>query len=119
MQSDLLNALAAKGCGVETMLHDTFMDMEPFYEKMLRKLPENTAIVRLRGAFDAQDVNAAFEAAHELKGLYATLGLTPAYELCCAIVEVLRPRSGFGDIAEKLSALEAVHNELLAVIAGN
>ena len=119
MESKLLNALAEKGCGVETMLHDTFMDMEGFYETMVRKLPESSALARLRAAFEAGDVATAFDAAHELKGLYATLGLTPASERCGAIVEILRPRAGFGDIAALLPDLERVHAELLAVLAAN
>ena len=116
MESELLNTLAAKGCGVEAMLHSTFMDMESFYEKMLRRLPESTALQRLRSAFEAEDVNAAFEAAHELKGLYANLGLTPALERCSRIVEILRPRSGFGEIGTILPELESVHAELVGLV---
>ena len=116
MNSKLLLALAAKGCETEKMLHETFMDMEPFYEKMLRRLPESTALQRLRDAFEANDVNAAFEAAHELKGLYANLGLTPAKDRCSEIVEILRPKTGFGDIAALLPELEAIHADLLQTI---
>ena len=119
MESKLLNNLAEKGCCIEKMLHETFMDMEGFYEKMLRRLPESTALARLRSAYEAGDVNAAFDAAHELKGLYANLGLSPARDRCSEIVEILRPRSDFGAIGELLPGLEAVHAELLSVIASS
>lgn len=117
MNSALLNTLAAKGCEVQKMLDETYMGMEEFYEKMLRRLPESTALARARKSVEDGDVNACFEATHELKGLYGTLGLTPAYRACCEIVEIVRPRAGFGDTAAKLEALEKTHQELLAVIA--
>ena len=44
----------------------------------------------MRTAFDAKDAKSLFEASHELKGVYASLGLTPLYDLCSEIVEIAR-----------------------------
>lgn len=116
MNNPLLNKLAAKNCAVEEALNETYMGMEPFYVKMLNKLPANTALARMHAAFDANDINAFFEAAHELKGLYATLGLTPAYKQCFKIVEIVRPRQTFGNVAELLPELDQVNAELVGII---
>lgn len=67
-----------------------FMENESFYLKILPKLFQDTSIQRLGEALDEGDLNAAFEAAHTLKGVSANLGLTPLYEAVCAIVEPLR-----------------------------
>ncbi len=117
MENELLNALAVRGCPVEQLLADTYMNREDFYVKMLGRLPASTAFARLGDAVAAGDANACFEAAHELKGLYATLGLTPAYDLCSRIVEAVRPLSGLADAPELFAALRPVHEELVALIA--
>lgn len=93
MESELLKALAAQGCGVEESLNETYMGNEAFYEKILHKLPANSCMTRMREAIDAQDAKALFLASHELKGLYGTMGLTPLFKLCCDIVEPARAGS--------------------------
>lgn len=100
---------------VEEALSKTFMDRESFYEKMLKKLPASPVIGKLQSAVDAGDVKAVFEASHELKGVYATLGLTPLYTACCEIVETARAGSMEG-VPEKMPALQASHKEFLDII---
>jgi len=116
MENTLLKKLAARGCAVERLLADTYLGQEGFYVQMLGRLPESTALARVRAAVAAGDAGACFAAAHELKGLYATLGLTPAWELCSRIVECVRPRAGLEGVEEPLAELEAVHAELNALI---
>ena len=115
MNSELLNELAAAGCGVEASLNGTFMGNEAFYLKMLGKLPEKTILEKLRAALTTGEVKAVFEASHELKGVYAKLGLTPLFTACCEIVEIARAGSIEG-IEPKLTALEAAHAEMMAKI---
>ncbi len=116
MDSPLLNTLAAQGCQVADALDKTFMGREAFYEKMLRKLPQSECLVKLRTALEANDAKAAFEASHELKGVYATLGLTPLYEKCCEIVEITRAGSTEGTL-QLLPNLEAQHASFIQIIA--
>lgn len=117
MESKLLNDLAARGCAVMESLEETFMGNEAFYVKMLAKLPTNDAIVRMESALAVKDAKALFEASHELKGLYGTMGLTPNYTRCCEIVEIARA-GGTDGVAEKLVSLKAMHAETVALIQG-
>ena len=50
MQNELLDTLAQKGCAISEMLAETFMGKEDFYVRMLRKLPANTSMDRLKAA---------------------------------------------------------------------
>lgn len=115
MESPLLTALAAKGCEIEKSLEATFMGRESFYVRMLHKLPASPCVGKVRAAIEANSATQCFEASHELKGLYATLGLTPLYERCCEIVEITRKGSMEG-VAEKLPPMAAMHDEYVALI---
>ena len=56
-------------------------------------LNNETNFDRLSEAVDAGDLDAAFEAAHALKGVLGNLSLTPAYDKVCEITELLRART--------------------------
>ena len=109
---DVMSALAAMGCEIETVLRDTYMGNRDFYMKMLGKLRESTLPVQLREALGKGDVSALFAAAHTLKGVYASLALTPLYALCSEIVEIARAGSLEG-VPERLERLEKMHREVL------
>ena len=115
LKGDILHALMKMGCDVETVLRETYVGDAAFYVKMLMKLPKNTAIAKMRSAFDAFDVEALFAASHNLKGLYASLGLTPLYALCSEIVEIARARSLDG-VGARLARLERLHRDVLALL---
>ena len=115
---DLLSSLAKTGCDVETTLRDTYMGDKPFYERMLAKLPSSVAIVQMRKALDARDSAALFSSSHNLKGLYASLGLTPLHALCSEIVEIAR-LGGLDGVADRLARLEGLHGEVVAIITGH
>ena len=53
-----------------------------------------------------------FEASHELKGVYASLGLTPLYDVCSEIVEIARA-GGLDGVADLLPSLEEMHAEIV------
>ena len=113
---DILPALAKIGCDVETALRDTYMGNRSFYEKMLGKLPNSDAISQMRKALEAKDAAALFSSSHNLKGLYASLGLTPLHVLCGEIVEIARAGSldGVEDLMERL---ESLHGKVLGMLA--
>ena len=52
---------------------------------------------------------------HNLKGLYASLGLTPLHALCSEIVEIARA-GGLNGAEERLVRLEKLHAEVLALL---
>jgi CheY-like chemotaxis protein/HPt (histidine-containing phosphotransfer) domain-containing protein len=114
---DILDTLRGVGCDVDGALSRLFSGDEKFYAKMLAKLPENTAMARMRAALDAGDANALFEASHELKGVYANLGITPLYEPCREIVEIARAGSTEG-VEELLGQMEELHAEVVTLARG-
>ena len=108
----ITETLTEMGCDVKGTIEKTFMGKEEFYAKMFAKLPSNGAIGRMRAAFDAKDVKSLFEASHELKGVYASLGLTPLYDVCSEIVEIARA-GGLDGVADLLPSLEEMHAEIV------
>jgi len=115
---DVFSSLAKTGCDVETALRDTYMGDKPFYGRMLAKLPGSDAIVQMRKSLDAKDPEALFASSHNLKGLYASLGLTPLHALCSEIVEIARI-GGLDGAADRLARLEGLHGEVVAIIKGH
>ncbi|WP_294145492.1 Hpt domain-containing protein [uncultured Clostridium sp.] len=67
-----------------------FMGNEKFYLKILKRLPQDQNLDGLGAALDKEDLAAAFEAAHTIKGLAGNLGLQSIYEVISAMVEPLR-----------------------------
>ena len=112
---DICRELAKMGCDIETVLRDTYVGNRPFYLKMLARLPESDAPARIRAALDAADPAALFSASHNLKGLYASLGLTPLHALCGEIVEIARAGSLDG-AAERFARLEKMHGDVLDLL---
>jgi len=113
--ADVLASLAKLGCDVETALRDTYMGNKPFYERMLGKLPGSHALDEMRAALAAGDAEALFSSSHNLKGLYASLGLTPLHALCSEIVEIARA-GGLDGAAERLERLGRLHAEVVGIV---
>ena len=84
---------------------------EDFYLKLVRSVPEEQTFDRLAEAIAANDLDAAFDAAHALKGVLGNLSLTALYEPICEITELLRPRTQM-DYSEKLSDILNKREEL-------
>ena len=112
---DILDSLARMGCDIETSLRDTYMGNRSFYARMLAKLPKNTSLERMRLALNAKDAAELFSSSHNLKGLYASLGLTPLHALCSEIVEIARA-GGLDGMEERLARLERLHAEVVELV---
>ena len=112
---DPLASLARMGCNVEAALREIYVGNRAFYLKMLGKLAKNTALGKMRDALGAGNVAVLFSSSHNLKGVYASLGLTPLHALCSEIVEIARA-GGLDGAAERLERLEKMHGEVLDVI---
>ena len=69
-----------------------FMGNEAMYLKFLDMLFKDDNLEKLGTALEQQDYEAAFAAAHTLKGVVGNMGLTPLFNAVCAIVEPLRRR---------------------------
>ncbi len=114
LKGDVLNCLAKMGCDIETALKETYIGNVAFYLKMLAKLPQNTAIAQMRKSFDTFDAVGLFEASHSLKGMYASLGLTPLHAICSEIVEISR-NGGLDGVSPLLTKLEKMHAEVVGL----
>lgn len=66
---------------------------ERMADRFLRKFPEDPSYRNLTDARAAGDVDGAFLAAHTLKGIASTLGLTELYSAASELAEELRPRN--------------------------
>ena len=66
------------------------MNNEAFYLKLVGKVLDDKAFGTLRSAVEAGDKEAAFEAAHQLKGVLGNLALTPMFEPVAEMTELLR-----------------------------
>lgn len=75
---------------IKSSLEDRFMESEALYVRFLKKLLNDTNVVELKQAVDAEDWENAMRKAHNLKGVCANLGLTKLSRDFAAIVAELR-----------------------------
>lgn len=75
---------------IKSSLEDRFMESEALYVRFLKKLLNDTNVVELKQAVDAEDWENAMRKAHNLKGVCANLGLTKLNRDFAAIVAELR-----------------------------
>lgn len=88
------------------------MGNEALYLKLVGSVPKEPRFDELKNALEKKDYDAAFDAAHALKGVLGNLSLTPLYDKASVITEHLRSRtdmdySGFvTELMDKKEALE-------------
>ena len=110
----MIDQLNAWGCNTADAL-ERMVDDEEFYRECLLEIPAEPCFAQLGQALEAHDVQAAFDAAHTLKGVLANLGLTPMYDTVVQIVEPLRKgqSEGLTDKYEELLRQRAYLERLL------
>ena len=91
------------------------MGNEGFYFKLIGKVVEDKNFAALESAIAEKDLDAAFEAAHSLKGVLGNLALTPIYEPVYEITELLRARSDI-DYAPFLKTINENRSELIGLV---
>ena len=69
------------------------MNMEDFYITLVGKVLEDNRLPLLEQQISEKKLDAAFETAHALKGMYANLSLTPLTKPVSEITELLRSRT--------------------------
>ena len=105
-----IDSLKEYGADVESGL-GRCMNNEAFYLKLVAKAVADGAYDKLADALDAGNRDAAFEAAHSLKGVTGNLALTPIYDPVVEITELLRSRTAM-DYTELKQTILAKRDEL-------
>ena len=89
MNNEFITELESKGVDVKTALA-RFMGNVNIYKKFLIKFPDDENFKKIKTAIDAKDKDAAFMAAHTVKGVAANLGRNPISSTVEKIVEIFR-----------------------------
>ena len=113
--SKLFEALDNWGCDVKGAM-ERFLDDEGLYVTCLETVITDDAFEKLGVALEQKQIQAAFDYAHTLKGVFANLGLTPMFLLVEELVEPLRAGNGENLETAYEKLLEA--NEYLKQILG-
>ena len=93
------------------------MNNEAIYFRLIGMAAGDAAFDRLEAAMAAGDLDAAFAAAHALKGMLGNLGMEPLYRPASELTELLRHKSpgDYGALArtilERRAALKAMIEE--------
>ena len=69
------------------------LNKEDFYLMLVNKAREDQKLTELAQQLGDRNLDAAFETAHALKGMYANLSLTPLTEPVSEMTELLRKRT--------------------------
>ncbi|MDO4420651.1 MAG: Hpt domain-containing protein [Eubacteriales bacterium] len=109
-----IEALKQLGCNTDDGL-TRCMGNEAFYFKLIGRVVDDKNFQALEDAVAAKDLDAAFDAAHSLKGVLGNLALTPIYEPVYEITELLRERKDT-DYSEYLKTISEKRSELSALI---
>ncbi len=114
MTDDQVKKLEYLGVNLEETL-ERFVDNEALYLKCLNKLLEDKNYGNMLKGIEDNDAEAAFDAAHALKGVSANLGLNKLYSEMKIITEVFR--SGSTDFDSKnLSRIDDSYKEAVRII---
>ncbi|MBE7070898.1 MAG: Hpt domain-containing protein [Ruminococcaceae bacterium] len=109
-----IDALQAFGADTADGLNRC-MGNADFYIRLIGKAMDDKNFAALETALNAKDLDAAFEAAHSLKGVLGNLALTPIYKPVFEMTELLRARTDT-DYGPMLSEVLTKKAELKALM---
>ena len=89
---------------------------EALVKKFLLKYPADPSYAQLEAALAAQDWEAAFRAAHTLKGVAQNLGLDNLYKVSAALTDAVRGPKPLTDPA-LWSPVQQAHQQVLQALA--
>jgi len=96
-----------------------FVGNAAMYEKFLRTFPTDRTFAELADAMERKDTNAAFQAAHTLKGLTGNLSLNTLYKDLVVFTDALRGEGNM-PLAESLyPGLMAEYESVKSFIENN
>ena len=110
-----IDALKEYGANVEEGLARC-MNNEAFYLRLVKMAAGDAGFEKLDTAIAANDMDAAFEAAHALKGALGNLALTPVFAPASQLTELLRARTP-GDHAALVTEIAVQRDKLRALCA--
>lgn len=114
MERDMtVNDLKAYGAKTEEGL-DRCMGNEGFYLRLVKMIPGDPNFQKLFDAIDAGDFDAAFAAAHSLKGSTGNLSLTPINAPVVELTELLRAKTQT-DYTAFVEAIRKARDELARI----
>ena len=90
------------------------MNNESFYLRLVKMIPGDDNFRKLKEALEGGNLDAAFEAAHALKGSSGNLALTPIYAPVNEMTDLLRARTQT-DYTEGLKAVLEARDRLQAI----
>lgn len=109
MNGDLSAKLSAYGIDLTDAM-ERMDDDEALYKRLAFKYLNNTNYVDLVAAMEAQDYDAAYTAAHTLKGVSGNLSLAALYKVASAVSDALK--QGEYQAAEQMMPdLETAHEK--------
>jgi HPt (histidine-containing phosphotransfer) domain-containing protein len=108
-----LDDLAAYGANVDEGMARC-MNNEAFYLRLVGMAKDERGFGALEEAIAANDLQAAFEAAHSLKGVLGNLALTPLLDPVKEITELLRSKTEM-DYSELLATIAQERDRLAAL----
>lgn len=109
MNGDLSAKLSAYGIDLTDAM-ERMDDDEALYQRLAFKYLNNTNYVDLVAAMEAQDYDAAYTAAHTLKGVSGNLSLAALYKVASAVSNALK--QGEYQAAEQMMPdLKAAHEK--------
>ncbi len=109
-----LETLRSYGANVDEAL-GRCMNNEAFYLRLVKMAVADGNFARLSESIENGDRDAAFEAAHALKGVLSNLALTPMLRPASELTELLRHKSP-GDHRALLEEILRQREALLALI---
>lgn len=89
MDESFKKQLEENGVDVDATLK-RFMGREAIFMKFILKFADDRSCKEIRLALENQDIQAAFERAHSLKGVAGNLGITRVYTLAAQLSDLLR-----------------------------
>lgn len=110
-----IEALREYGANVDEGL-SRCLNSEDFYLRLVKMAAGDAGFDKLEEALAQQDVNAAFEAAHALKGVLGNLALTPIFSPASELTELLRAREP-GDYSALAAEIAEQRDKLRALCA--
>lgn len=97
--------------GVARLMGNTEM-----YEKFLQMFVNDDSFEQLDKAMNAKDYEAAFSAAHTLKGVVGNLSMQRLYEELVPFVDMLRNGADIPAAEEHYPALKKLYKETIAAL---
>ena len=104
--------LVEAGMNVDDAL-SRFMGNEAILDRLLKKLLDDTTMITLKKAIEANDVEAAFTASHTLKGVAANFSLTALQNAASMQCEDFRSKdfeAGASKLPEVLDEYEKIYS---------